>query len=519
MKRTIGLLIAMLLTCWLTDGGCCGQNAKMLKAAVLSEDSLAVLTRQAEAGDAEAQNLLGCWYYKGWHVEQDYQTAAKWWAQAAKQGNARGVGNLAVCYQLGRGLRADSVMAMKLYFKAIEMGNQEIIPCHERAIAEDSGNLFSAQLLYLCYSRGKGVAVDQEKAWKYSEILAEHGDAGRQFSLALDYINHQQYQRAVPWLRMAMQQNHVGATFYLGKLMFQGQGVEQDKEQGIALMEKTAASKFPGACMMLGKIYLNGDGVEADAEKGAAYLKEVAGMSSEAGWLLGLCYLNGHGVPRDYSFAVQWLAEYAGSNKNAFSKLLEDDNEGPFSQYLLGLKYYYVNRDYDAAMACFKIVEKAKCPEGTLMQALCLAQTDYRHHHYKKAFKLMRNAAKTLPAANYYLALMYENGTGVEKDRHKAVELLQKAADGGFAAAQCALGDRYMEGLVVPCDYVKAAKLYLEAEKQRQLTVQSAKNLALCYSKQVSVLPDLNDAQKRIEKLNRQAGNTRIIELLRLVEK
>ncbi|MBQ6063722.1 MAG: sel1 repeat family protein [Prevotella sp.] len=519
MKKYITIMIVALTYTFALCNACMAKDTVKPKT-VSKVDSVAMLIQRADSGNAVAQNLLGYWYYVGKNVKKDYQKAANWWAKAAKQENAHGVGNLAMCYQLGHGIKADSVMAMKLYLKAIELGNKDIIPKHERAIAKDRGNLFSTRLLYHCYERGIGVKADPKKAEKLYEVLAEKGDADRQFNLALDYINKQQYEKAIPWLKRAMQKGHVGATFYMGKLTFQGTGVAQDKKQGIAWMEKAAETQFPGACLELGKIYLKGDGVEANAPKGAEYLKQTAGVSSEAGWLLGLCYLKGEGVAQDYHFAAQWIAEYVGSHKKEFNQLFEDGNKDEaFSQYLWGLKHYYIYKDYDKAVESFSKVSKAKHQEGTMMTALCLAQKEYRKHHAKKAFKLMEKAAKAVPAAQYHLAMMYGKGEGVKRDQQKSLELLQKAADGGVAEAQCALGDKYMAGDIVARDYVKAAKLYLAAESQRQLSEKAAKGLAECYKKHVLALPDLDNANARVEKLNKHKSNSRLADLLKIMEK
>ncbi len=79
------------------------------------------------------------------------------------------------------------------------------------------------------------------------------------------------------------------------------------------------------------------------------------------------------------------------------------------------------------------------------------------------------------------------------------------------------LGDKYMAGDVVSRDYVKAVKLYLEAEAQRHLSSQSAKNLAECYKKHVSILPDLDNSTKRIEKLSKQEDNNKLYDLLKSI--
>lgn len=513
ISHIIALVLLALLICP-TNADAQKRKKTDVKA---KQDSLTILNQLANSGDAAAQNTLANWYYAGKNVERDYSKAAHWWSLAAKKQNPDAVGNLALCYQLGRGLKADSAKAIGLYQKAIELGNKLILPQHEKLADGKKGSLFSAQLLYQCYSRGIGVSANEEKADKYLGMLADAGNAEYQYNVALGYLNWKKPDKAVPWLKKAAKKGNIGAIFYLGRMMYRGTGIQQDREQGIALMTKAADSGLPGACLEMGKIYLAGDDVKRDAKKGAAYLSNAAGISGEAGWTLAKCYLKGDGVEKDYYQAAQWMAEYAGSHKKDIAKLLDDDNSQVFKQYLEGLHHYYIEKDYDAALKVFKLVAKEKIDEGVTMQALCLANKNYARNNDKKAAKLMAKAASTSSLAKYHMATMLFKGQGVKKDKEKAVELLKSAAEEGIAEAQCELADRYMEGKDVTQDYVKAAKLYLKAETQHKLTPDAARNLAKCYQLKVSALPDLNKAKERIEQLKATKTVDRLQGLLRMV--
>lgn len=155
-----------------------------------NKDSVAVAEymQRANDGDAMAQNRVGLWYYTGvGGLDKDYVMAAKWWALAAKQGNSDAVGNLAMCYQLGNGVEADSTTAAKLYIKSIQDGNSRLLEQHERLAAK--GKVFSAMLLYDIYLHGKaGMAPDQEKALAYLEI-ASRKSLKAKYKLAYLYEN------------------------------------------------------------------------------------------------------------------------------------------------------------------------------------------------------------------------------------------------------------------------------------------------------------------------------------------
>lgn len=484
-------------------------------------DSAATILEKAKAGDAVAQNTVGMWYYTGKDsIKQDYKQALQWWARSAKQDNAEAIGNMAMCYQHGHGTEGDSAMATKLYEAAIKKGNVSIIPWHEQQV-KNSKSIFSCLLLRECYAKGIGVIKDAQKASHYQETAAEAGHEASQFALALNALNSKQNDVAAKWFKKAADQGHVGATYYYGYLLLNGMGTAQNKNEAFKYLQLASEQGFATANYLLGKCYQEGNGADKDPEKAFGYMKLAARQGNiEAKWTLGNMYLKGEGINVDYYLATQWLAEVAlSSHKKQINDLLKEDNEGTFSQYLMGLRNYFVDKNYEGAITCFNLVDKAKNPEGKTMLGLCYVDKDYSKQNPKNAFKLLSKAIDGSNVANYHLSTLYANGIGAAKDEKKAIELLTKAAEAGIAPAECELGDRYLKGLGVAQDSTKAAMLYLDAEAQNQLTPMSAQNLASCYKNKLSVLSDLGDVEKRIVKLEKQKVNSNLINLLTLLEK
>ena len=461
------------------------------------------MIEKANNGDAEAQNTVAKWYYYGHgSIQKDYDKALRYWALSAKQDNVDAIAGMAMCYQFGHGTKRDSVMAMGLYKAALKKGNKKVIAMHEKAV-ETNGSLFSSQLLKDCYHQGIGVEKNNQKYAYYMEKIAAKGDVEEQYSLALFYLNNQQADKAATWFKKAAKQGKVGAIYYDGFLMYNGQGVAQDKQKAVKCFEQASEKGFPMADYQLGRIYFTGDGAAQDYAKAAKYLSKAAGHNiPEAQWLLAQCYIDGKGVDQNYYFAAQWLAEAFPSHQKEFESFMKTIENTTFGTYLKGLKQYYVDKNYDAAIECFKVVDKKKVAEGKTMLGVCYANKDYASRNTKKAVKLFKQVTSTSPAAAYYLSSLLETGTGTNKDEKTALELLSKAAEGGVAYAQCKLGDKYMTGEGVSRDFTKAAKLYLEAEKQGHLTPESAK-------------PDLDNAEKRIEQLNKQQNNGRLVKMLK----
>lgn len=518
MKKTLAILTLMTVVC--TNTYCAQPSKKNVKSVAV--DSTTVIIEKAKAGDAASQNIVGGWYYTGKDsVKQNYEQALQWWSRSAKQKYPEAIANMAMCYQFGHGIKQDSTMAVNLYKSAIREGNKNVISQHEK-LAKAEKNIFSCLFLRDCYMKGIGVEKDLKQASYYQELAAEGGHEPSQFAIGLNLLNNKQADKAADWFKKAADQGNAGATYYYGFLLLNGMGVNQDKVEGIKYLEKASQLGFPTADYQLGVLYREGNGTEKNEEKAFSYFKKAAYHgNAESKWELGNAYLNGTGTVVDYYLATQWLAEVAlTTHKKEFNELLKKDNEGLFSQYLMGLRKYYVDKDYSEAIKYFTKVEKTKNPEGQTMLGLCYANKDNPKQNFKKAIKTLTKAAENgSHLAVYHLSGMYETGTGVDKDIAKAIELLKKAADAGIARAECRLGDHYMTGNGVSKDLTKAALLYLDAEAQNQLTPQSAKNLAECYKNKISALPDLENTEKRIEHLSTQKNDIKLYKLLNLLEK
>ena len=91
----------------------------------------------------------------------------------------------------------------------------------------------------------------------------------------------------------------------------------------------------------------------------------------------------------------------------------------------------------------------------------------YSSENYTEAFKCFQKAAEQGYApAQCNLGYMYQYGQGVKQDYFKAFEWYQKAAEQGNAYAQSALGVMYQYGQGVKQDYFKAVEWYQKAAEQ-----------------------------------------------------
>lgn len=173
----------------------------------------------AKVGDVDAQYEVGLAYETGKSVPVDEAEAARWFRQAALQGNVEAQYHLARLVSRGaKGLKQDYPTALKLYQDAAAKGH---------APAMDA--------LGQAYQQGRGTEVDLAKAAEW-------------------------YQKAAD-LKLADAQNN------LGMLYLEGKGVSRDLNKAFSLFQAAAEQRDPWGLNNLGGMYEMGWGVTADKVK------------------------------------------------------------------------------------------------------------------------------------------------------------------------------------------------------------------------------------------------------------
>jgi TPR repeat protein len=123
------------------------------------EESIQLLTPEAERGDGEAALLLGDMYLYGRGVPRDYQTARRWLEMAAKDGRSQAFFNLGAIYDKALGVDRDASQAIKWFTLAADQRDPD------------------AQLnLALFYIKGDGVPKNVATAEQWLERAANNGN-------------------------------------------------------------------------------------------------------------------------------------------------------------------------------------------------------------------------------------------------------------------------------------------------------------------------------------------------------
>lgn len=200
------------------------------------------LRAKAEAGDASAQNSLGCAYHNADGVERDYAKAMEWYLKAAAQGEMYAESNIGILYRYGCGREKDLKVALSWFLKAAEHGlasaqetagifydfgygtdqNMERAVYWYRKAANNQRGL-AQNNLGACYQDGKGVPQDDDQAFYWYSRAARNGNDYGACNLAIMYEEakgtKQNFALAKRWYEAAIKKKHQRAQTRLDSLL------------------------------------------------------------------------------------------------------------------------------------------------------------------------------------------------------------------------------------------------------------------------------------------------------------
>jgi TPR repeat protein len=146
------------------------------------------------------------------------------------------------------------------------------------------------------------------------------------------------------WYGKAAEQGHDGAQYNLGRMLFHGLGITQDRDRGLEWIQKSAAQGFADAQLFLGLCYEEGNGVPQSYSQAADGYRKAAEQGKEvAQYHLANLYKKGQGVEKNMDEAVKWFRRAAereylpavGSlkkilhHKSMFPGISDDDSPSP----------------------------------------------------------------------------------------------------------------------------------------------------------------------------------------------
>lgn len=224
------------------------------------------------------------------------------------------------------------------------------------------------------------------------ELTAGLGDPIDIYNLAHNY-HHGTYsdidlKKAKLWYTKAASTAVPAIRYKIGRMYELGIIFEKSREQALSHYHFAAKGEDIFAQTNLGALYLSD---KDEIEQGIYWSKKAAESNSiEAQVNLAIAYQRGLSGKVDVEQAIYWFKAAAANNN-------------PYSQHQLGL-YYYSIKNYDDAFYWFDLASELKNDNAML-----------------------------------YLSMMFDKGLGTEKNRKKAITLLEASAELGNKKAKTVL--------------------------------------------------------------------------------
>src|SRR5450432_2213981 len=257
--------------------------------AISDEETVRLLKRDADQGNANAQGRLGYFYETGrGGLAKDDREAARLYRLAADQGNASARNNLGGLYRDGRGgLTKDDREALRLF-----------------KLAADQGNAYGQLNLGLFNRDGRGgLSKDDREAARLFKLAADQAQADARVNLGYFYeTGHgglaKDDREAVRLYRLAADQGNATAQSNLGVFYRDGRGgLTKDDREALRLFKLAADQGNPYGQNNLGGLYRDGGGGLAKDDREAARLYRLAADQGNAAGqnYLGVLYRDGRG--------------------------------------------------------------------------------------------------------------------------------------------------------------------------------------------------------------------------------
>ena len=221
------------------------------------ERSDTALRQEAEAGNAEAQMMLGEGLLMSQEGEEDWKEGGGWMEAAARQGKTEAMVMLGACYERGWGRRMSAEQAARWYKAAARKGNVtglgalvavgcalppvEDIQNIEEQVAAGSPHAKYALAVYL--DRGEGIDEDKKRAKELWREAAREGEPESCWMLST-------MEKDAEASRLCLEAARDGvarAQVAIGLRLEKGQGIRKSKKGARAMLASAARQHDPEA--------------------------------------------------------------------------------------------------------------------------------------------------------------------------------------------------------------------------------------------------------------------------------
>ncbi len=184
------------------------------------------------------------------------------------------------------------------------------------------------KLYQMSKSKHKPNDLPASRAIYWLEISAKLNSVKAQGELAAYYHTNDSHDKANLWALRAAQHNDIKALLTLGKMYYQGKGLDKDLPKALGYYEQAYQVDQTNRLVQnqLGIMYYRGEGAEVDFRR-AADMCKLAANKGQAGcqYYLGLMYVNGEGVTQDIDTGIDWMKKSAAQDFNIAKNWLREN--------------------------------------------------------------------------------------------------------------------------------------------------------------------------------------------------
>ncbi len=299
-----------------------------------NEDSIHLeVYNKAMQGDKDALFRLGQIYFDPIDVTQDWPLALDYFIRAAELGHVEAMFEVGNLYRAGRGTGTGQNFGKALFWhgKAADHGHQEalisMIRIYSTYYEDNDDIIFELEhrlaalknplgyyWLGVAYHLGTGTEVDNEKAFKYTEMAVKNKLEESYFFMGFLYENgygtKQNYRKAIRWYEESIEKHSITydtTLLQLAKIYEDGRGVKQNYEKAFEYYSQFRYwHSDPNGRYKYAYFLIHGLGTEKHYKDGMSIMRDLA----RSGYL-----------DAQYEYAVNLLKEYE-ENKN--SKTLDE---------------------------------------------------------------------------------------------------------------------------------------------------------------------------------------------------
>ena len=373
------------------------------------------LIKQASKVNGYGKTWLGRFYYKGNVVEKDERKAFELFKEGKEEGDLFGLYMVGECYDGGFGTIENDQKAVEIFKKAVEYDSPE-----------------ACWALGRKYFFGKGVEKDTNQASQLFEKGAALGDTDSKWWI-----------KDLSFLRGLAEKNDPEAQQFLGSRLREGWFTQKHIEEGNEWLERAVQNGSGTAAALLGESFEKGDkGKPKDLQRANKYFKKGAEIGDKQCLSkLGYNSFHGIGMPKDPKQAANYYREAV--------KL----GDVPSAFYLADLYRFGIGVEEKQSKA-FELYNKVmfsdSISENMQNDARAKAGTYYLdggsvvQKDISEAVALFQKSIQGKAPSSlgmFFLGYCMYYGLGIDLDKKRGTELIEKAALLGQAEAIQAMKD------------------------------------------------------------------------------